>query len=246
MHAGCNVHLALSVPLLQSNPSSGITSQVYICMLGLLPAAWSLLGYDSTAHMIEETKDADASAGWAMPYAVGISAISGLPYIVALTLCVQVASSPTFPTVPHSCPPCPIPPPPLAGSSRLLFAFVCMLCTLSRWSCAGLILKFILLPNKLLMEIKTVYTGLCIYSFDMCTRTHLQSSYTCILYICISYTCIIYQFISYTCILYRRYMYLCTYTDSCCLGPKQHKHCVVCHAASAGPRSHFSKCSAGC
>lgn len=81
-------------------------------MLGLLPAAWSLLGYDSTAHMIEETKDADASAGWAMPYAVGISAISGLPYIVALTLCVQVASSPTFPTVPHSCPPCPIPPPP--------------------------------------------------------------------------------------------------------------------------------------
>ncbi len=40
---------------MQSNPSSGITSNVYICLLGLLPAVWSLLGYDSTAHMIEET-----------------------------------------------------------------------------------------------------------------------------------------------------------------------------------------------
>ena len=82
---------SLSSTLLQSNPQSGINSDVYICMLGLLPAAWSLLGYDSTAHMIEETKDADATAGWPMPYAIGVAAISGLPYIVALTLCVQVA-----------------------------------------------------------------------------------------------------------------------------------------------------------
>ncbi|KAL3160167.1 hypothetical protein ABBQ32_010933 [Trebouxia sp. C0010 RCD-2024] len=81
----------------QSNPSSGITSQVYICLLGLLPAAWSLLGYDSTAHMIEETKEADANAGWSMPYAVGISAVSGLPYIIALTLCVQDVDKVTDP-----------------------------------------------------------------------------------------------------------------------------------------------------
>lgn len=78
---------------LQSNPGSGITSHVYTCMLGLLPAAWSLLGYDSTAHMIEETQEADATAGWSMPYAVGIAAISGFPYIFALTLCVQVGLS---------------------------------------------------------------------------------------------------------------------------------------------------------
>ena len=62
-------------------------------MLGLLPAAWSLLGYDSTAHMIEETQEADATAGRSMPYAVGISAISGFSYIFALTLCVQVVLS---------------------------------------------------------------------------------------------------------------------------------------------------------
>lgn len=65
-------------------------------MLGLLPAAWGLLGYDSTAHMIEETKEADATAGWPMPYAVGIAAVSGLPYIFALTLCVQVALQATM------------------------------------------------------------------------------------------------------------------------------------------------------
>ena len=76
--------------MLQSNPGSGITNYAYTCIVGLLPATWSLLGYDSTAHMIEETKEADATAGWSMPYAVGVSAISGFPYIIALTLCVQV------------------------------------------------------------------------------------------------------------------------------------------------------------
>ncbi len=76
---------------MQSNPSSGIASNTYICLLGLLPAVRSLLGYDSTAHMIEETKDADAIAGWPMPYAVALGGISGLPFLIALTLCIQVA-----------------------------------------------------------------------------------------------------------------------------------------------------------
>ncbi len=76
---------------MQSNPSSGITSNVYICLLGLLPAVWSLLGYDSTAHIIEETQEADAVAGWPMPYAVALGGISGLPCLIALTLCTQVA-----------------------------------------------------------------------------------------------------------------------------------------------------------
>ena len=76
---------------MQSNPSSGISSNMYICLLGLLPAVWSLLGYDSTAHMIEETKEADAVAGWPMPYAVALSGISGFPFLIALTLCIQVA-----------------------------------------------------------------------------------------------------------------------------------------------------------
>ncbi len=41
--------------------------------------------------MIEETKEADAVAGWPMPYAVALSGISGLPFLIALTLCIQVA-----------------------------------------------------------------------------------------------------------------------------------------------------------
>ena len=82
--------MASAVMMLQSNLGSGISSNVYICMLGLLTAVWSLLGYDSTAHMMEETKQADAMAGWPMPYAIGVSCVSGLPILVALTLCVQV------------------------------------------------------------------------------------------------------------------------------------------------------------
>ena len=45
--------------------------------------------------MIEETKEADAVAGWPMPYAVALSGISGLPFLIALTLCIQVAVAST-------------------------------------------------------------------------------------------------------------------------------------------------------
>ena len=79
-----------STAILQSNPDSGINSNVYICALGLLTAVWSLVGYDSTAHMIEETKQADSTAGWPMLYAIGLAAITGLPVLLALTLCLQV------------------------------------------------------------------------------------------------------------------------------------------------------------
>ncbi|DBA99144.1 TPA: hypothetical protein ACH3X3_011767 [Trebouxia sp. C0006] len=82
-------HFSWVLTSYQSNLSSGITSNTYICLLGLLPAVWSLLGYDSTAHMIEETKEADAVAGWPMPYAVALSGISGLPFLIALTICIQ-------------------------------------------------------------------------------------------------------------------------------------------------------------
>ena len=48
------------------------------------------MGYDSVAHLIEETKSADAVAGRPMPWAVAASFFTGLVYILALTLCIQV------------------------------------------------------------------------------------------------------------------------------------------------------------
>lgn len=76
---------------LQSNPASGITNPVYICQLGLLTACWSFTGYDSAAHLIEETVSADATAGWPMLYAISTSFAVGLLYLVALTVSIQVS-----------------------------------------------------------------------------------------------------------------------------------------------------------
>lgn len=59
-------------------------------MLGLLTACWSFTGYDASAHLIEETKTADSTAGWPILYAIGASFVVGLMYLLSLTVCIQV------------------------------------------------------------------------------------------------------------------------------------------------------------
>lgn len=76
----------------QDLSGSGITSNIYICLLGLLTACWSLIGYDAAAHLTEETKSADQTAGWPMLYAIGASFLTGLIYLLALTICAQVGT----------------------------------------------------------------------------------------------------------------------------------------------------------
>ena len=49
------------------------------------------MGYDSVAHLIEETKSADAVAGRPIPWAIGGSFLTGLVYILTLTVCIQVS-----------------------------------------------------------------------------------------------------------------------------------------------------------
>ncbi len=78
--------------VLQSAGSYGITSNVYTVLVGLSGASWPLMGYDSVAHMMEETKSADTTAGKPMPYTLLASFVIGLIYLLALTLCIQVSS----------------------------------------------------------------------------------------------------------------------------------------------------------
>ena len=92
-HSAVLYRLSNAVVHLQSNPDSGISNNVYTCALGLLTAVWSLVGYDCTVHMIEETQQADSTAGWPMLYALGLAAVSGLPFLLALTLCLHVSPS---------------------------------------------------------------------------------------------------------------------------------------------------------
>lgn len=78
--------------VLQSAGSYGITSNLYTVLVGLSGASWPLMGYDSVAHMMEETKSADTTAGKPMPYTLVASFVIGLVYLLALTLCIQVSS----------------------------------------------------------------------------------------------------------------------------------------------------------
>ena len=85
------VYATLSTLLcLQPNATARITSNMYIFLLGLLTACWSFTGYDASAHLIEETTAADATAGWPILYAIGTSFAIGLVYLLFLTVCIQV------------------------------------------------------------------------------------------------------------------------------------------------------------
>eukprot|EP00891_Asterochloris_glomerata_P003306 jgi/Astpho2/3306/e_gw1.00054.39.1_t len=75
----------------QNNPSSNITSVPYTFVLGLLTACWSQTGYDSAAHVIEETAQADAIAGRPIVMAIALASVTGLAYLLGLTYCIDVS-----------------------------------------------------------------------------------------------------------------------------------------------------------
>ncbi|KAK7269812.1 hypothetical protein RIF29_22564 [Crotalaria pallida] len=67
---------------------AGINSRPYIFLLGLLMSQYTLTGYDASAHMTEETKDADKNGPKGIISAVGISIIVGWGYILGISFAV--------------------------------------------------------------------------------------------------------------------------------------------------------------
>ncbi|XLR31719.1 hypothetical protein HN51_051655 [Arachis hypogaea] len=65
-----------------------ISSSPYIFLVGLFMAQYSLSGYDASAHMTEETKEADKNGPKGIINAVGISIILGFYYILGITFAV--------------------------------------------------------------------------------------------------------------------------------------------------------------
>uniref|UniRef100_J3L7S0 Amino acid permease n=1 Tax=Oryza brachyantha TaxID=4533 RepID=J3L7S0_ORYBR len=63
----------------------GIHEKVYILAVGLLMSQYSVIGYDTSAHMIEETKNADWSGPMGIITSVALSTMFGWIYLVALT-----------------------------------------------------------------------------------------------------------------------------------------------------------------
>ncbi|EAZ14808.1 hypothetical protein OsJ_04736 [Oryza sativa Japonica Group] len=63
----------------------GIRDKAYILLIGLLMSQYAMAGYDTSAHMTEETKNADWSGPIGIVTSVALSTVFGWIYIVSLT-----------------------------------------------------------------------------------------------------------------------------------------------------------------
>ncbi|KAI8384638.1 amino acid/polyamine transporter I [Radiomyces spectabilis] len=68
---------------------TGFSSSSYAFLIGLLQSQYTLSGFDSAAHMSEETRDAARSAPRGILYAIGTAAIVGFAFMLAINFCVQ-------------------------------------------------------------------------------------------------------------------------------------------------------------
>ncbi|KAJ3303576.1 hypothetical protein HDV03_003653 [Kappamyces sp. JEL0829] len=64
-------------------------SPALVFMLGLLPSAWSLIGYDASAHMSEETHSAHLNGPRAIIYTIGTAVVMGWGMILTLNYTIQ-------------------------------------------------------------------------------------------------------------------------------------------------------------
>ncbi|PQP96643.1 amino-acid permease BAT1 isoform X2 [Prunus yedoensis var. nudiflora] len=63
----------------------GVNNKVYIFVLGLLMSQYTITGYDASAHMTEETKNADTNGPKGIISSIVVSIIVGWGYILGIT-----------------------------------------------------------------------------------------------------------------------------------------------------------------
>ncbi|KAF9948816.1 hypothetical protein BGZ65_007798, partial [Modicella reniformis] len=68
--------------------NTGWSSGFYVFMLGLLQSQYTLSGYDSAAHMSEETKNAQQGGPWGIINSIITAAIVGWFFLVGVTFCI--------------------------------------------------------------------------------------------------------------------------------------------------------------
>ncbi|KAL4596136.1 hypothetical protein ACB092_12G142500 [Castanea dentata] len=72
-----------------SPESTGIQSKPYAIILSVLLSSYSLYGYDTAAHLTEETKGADRTGPIAILSSIGIVTLFGWAYYLALTFSIH-------------------------------------------------------------------------------------------------------------------------------------------------------------
>ena len=61
---------------------------IYVFLTGFLMAQYTITGYDASAHMSEETRQASRGAAWGMVMSVVVSVIFGFVLLVAMTFAI--------------------------------------------------------------------------------------------------------------------------------------------------------------
>lgn len=69
--------------------NTGWQSSLYVALLGLLLAQYTLTGYDASAHMTEETHDAARSGPRGIVMSIVVSVIAGWVLLIGLTFAIQ-------------------------------------------------------------------------------------------------------------------------------------------------------------
>ncbi|KAL5721463.1 hypothetical protein ACHQM5_005107 [Ranunculus cassubicifolius] len=69
--------------------STGIDSKPYAVILAVLYSQYTLYGYDTAAHLTEETKGADRNGPIAILSSLGLAILFGLGYILSLTFSIK-------------------------------------------------------------------------------------------------------------------------------------------------------------
>ncbi|GLC42331.1 hypothetical protein PLESTM_001321800 [Pleodorina starrii] len=63
----------------------GIKSPVYTFLMGLLMSQWTIMGYDASIHVVEETIDGETAGSWALVGSVCVCSGLGLVLLLSLT-----------------------------------------------------------------------------------------------------------------------------------------------------------------
>ncbi|KAF9107672.1 hypothetical protein BGX29_005375 [Mortierella sp. GBA35] len=69
--------------------NTGWSSGFYVFMLGLLQSQYTMSGYDSAAHMSEETKNAQEGGPWSIIRAIIVAFCVGWAFLIGLTFCIK-------------------------------------------------------------------------------------------------------------------------------------------------------------
>jgi amino acid permease (GABA permease) len=69
--------------------NTGWTSGFYVALLGLLLAQYTFTGYDASAHMTEETKDAARSGPRGIVMSIVVSLVAGWVLLIGITFAIQ-------------------------------------------------------------------------------------------------------------------------------------------------------------